>query len=444
MQANDTGFLDKSQSHSGPGYLAPADLSVSPAPLKRILFVGACFLELLEIHKRNGLAADFILTGGMQLPDEPPREIASYEFQVVQIALRSVMHDATLWSIAYHDIDGYRRALEERKQQLAVLLRSILRWNVQHGILTFVCNFMLPQQDSTGRLFPRYDIRNIAFFVEQLNVELERLIASYDNVYLLDIDKISASLGRRYIQDDGVEVTAHGAVLQLFGADPWERIDPVRPMAEHYRVRWPAEFPDAVWAEVQAMYRTVRQIDAVKLVVVDLDDTLWIGVSGDKSDVGPDMTEGWPLGIIEALQYLKKRGTLLAVISKNDANRVAAIWDRIFAGKLRRDDFAAVLVNWQPKPENMAQLLRDVNLLPRNVVFIDDSPVERSAMKNAFPEMRILGRYPYYLRRILLWSAETQVAAITPESAQRNEMVDRKSTRLNSSHIQKSRMPSSA
>jgi len=29
------------------------------------------------------------------------------------------------------------------------------------------------------------------------------------------------------------------------------------------------------------MHRTVSQSDSVKLVVVDLDDTLWKGVSGD-------------------------------------------------------------------------------------------------------------------------------------------------------------------
>ena len=34
-------------------------------------------------------------------------------------------------------------------------------------------------------------------------------------------------------------------------------------------------FRRAVWTEMLAMLRTVRQTDQVKLVLVDLDDTLW-------------------------------------------------------------------------------------------------------------------------------------------------------------------------
>jgi FkbH-like protein len=64
-----------------------------------------------------------------------------------------------------------------------------------------------------------------------------------------------------------------------------------------------------------------------------------------------------------------------------------------------------------------------MNILPRSVVFVDDNPVERAAMTKAFPSVRVLGRHPYYLRRILLYSAETQVPLVTDESARRTEMI---------------------
>ena len=45
-------------------------------------------------------------------------------------------------------------------------------------------------------------------------------------------------------------------------------------------------------------------------------------------------------------------------------------------------------------------------------------------MKAAFPEIRVFGPNPLLCgRRILLWSAETQVSSITAESAARTEMV---------------------
>jgi len=70
-----------------------------------------------------------------------------------------------------------------------------------------------------------------------------------------------------------------------------------------------------------------------------------------------------------------------------------------------------------------------VNLLPRNVVYIDDNPVERAAILAAYPEIRVLGGTPLTWRRVLLWSAETQVPAITAESAARTDMVRAQVTR---------------
>lgn len=181
-----------------------------------------------------------------------------------------------------------------------------------------------------------------------------------------------------------------------------------------------------------SMYRTVKQVSPVKLLVIDLDDTLWKGISGEMAEIDAGMmTEGWPMGLAEALIYLRKRGLILAILSKNDQQRVKEIFPKIWGKKILWEDFAAVTINWRPKPENMADMLATMNLLPRNVVFIDDNPSERAAMQAAFPDMRILGRHLYYIRRILLWSAETDVVSVTEESTRRTEMVQRQFEREN-------------
>ena len=71
----------------------------------------------------------------------------------------------------------------------------------------------------------------------------------------------------------------------------------------------------------------------------------------------------------------------------------------------------------------MAEVLAETNLLPANVLFIDDNPVNRAEMQAAYPEMRILGGEPHLWRHILLLAPETQPAAITVESEARTEMV---------------------
>src|SRR5438045_5788726 len=134
---------------------------------------------------------------------------------------------------------------------------------------------------------------------------------------------------------------------------------------------------------------------------------------------------GWPLGLAEGLLFLKKRGILLGIVSKNDEDRARAIWQRIYGNLIPLEVFAVRKINWQPKADNIEAILREMNLLPKSVLFIDDNPVERAAVKAAFPDIRVLGPNPYLWRRILLWAPEMQVAGITAESAARTEMVQK-------------------
>ena len=276
-----------------------------------------------------------------------------------------------------------------------------------------------------GRLLPRYDLRNFVYFIEKLNEALARELQQYKNAYLFDLDQIASTYGRRHLQDDIVWTIAHGAALSDAG---WEedrkRLEPIEKVTCYYPMQ-SHDFVLHAWAELIAMYRTIRQTDMVKLVLVDLDDTMWRGVAAEEADASSMAREGWPLGFAEALMFLKRRGILLGIVSKNDEERVRGIWQRIYRNLIRLDDFAVRKINWQPKADNVEAILAEVNLLPNSVVFIDDNPVERAAIKAAFPEMRVLGPNPYLWRRILLWAPETQVATITAESAARTEMVQK-------------------
>ena len=90
--------------------------------------------------------------------------------------------------------------------------------------------------------------------------------------------------------------------------------------------------------------KTLRGDERVKLIIVDLDDTLWRGVAAESQREGWERVEGWPLGLAEALLYFKRRGGLLAICSKNEREptleRFAAIW----RDGLRIEDFASVKI----------------------------------------------------------------------------------------------------
>jgi FkbH-like protein len=434
--ANGHGEPMPGDDHDNFRFRVPRDLAVSPTPLRRVLVVGSCMVSGFPDLIRTAIPscpADYVLFNNLsELPEAPPLPVAEYDFQFVQVPIRSVLPDH-LYFRTPADPAAWQAVLDQARARLAQFLDAAMRWNAAHGLLTFVANFVLPQQNAYGRLLPRYDLSNPVYLIERLNQCLHEEMARYANAHVLDLDQIAATFGRKYVQDDSVSQFNHGALLG--DADvhlDQARIAPVSPISRHYTLRG-AEFMESVWAELVALFRTVRQVDAVKLVIVDLDDTLWRGVAAEAEEHGVDAVEGWPLGLIEALGYLKRRGVLLAIVSKNEEATVANFWNDILMGRLALEDFAVRRINWDPKAENVAAIIREVNVLPRSVVFIDDNPVERAAVQAALPEVRVLGADPYYLRRILLWSPETQVPVVTEESARRTEMIqaagERESTR---------------
>jgi FkbH-like protein len=394
-------------------------------PLSRVMVVGSCLVEgyPAELTKYWNCPCDyFLINNEPRLPALPHRP-EEYDFQVVQIPLSSILPSAAYFRLEYADIAAYQRLLRDTEERLTRYLAAAMRWNTEHGLLTFVFNFLLPQQNAMGRLLPRYDLRNPLHFVEKLNEHLSGEIAGYRNAYLFDQDQVKATFGRRYFQDDAVCRTNHNAALWSTDYDyDRSRLEPPLWIFDVYQLRT-IDFIRFDLIEILSMYRTIRQIDQVKLVVVDIDDTLWRGVMAEGGDVSAMPVEGWPIGVVEALGYLKRRGILLAIVSKNDEAQVKAIWKDYFGGLIDLDDFAVRKINWRPKADNLEEILGQVKLLPGSVVFIDDNPAERAAIVAAFPGVRAFGSNPLVWRRILLWAAETQVAAVTEESARRTEMV---------------------
>jgi FkbH-like protein len=408
--------------HNGSRYRAPIDLKVTPDSGLRFLVVGGCLAEPFpQIASMINAAfqGDFILLNNFDsLPDIPLAQASEYDFQIIHIPLRSILGNA--YFRLPDDGTRHEEFLQETQDCLARYLANVLRLNAERKLLTFVLGFLVPQQNPLGRFQPRYDLRNVMHFVERLNMFLAAEIAKHENVHFVDADQVSASIGKKACQDDMVWSFTHGTTLSDGDHDhDLNRIEPPTSMQHHYAARW-LEFFEAVLHEIFAMHRSLRQQDAVKLVAIDLDDTLWRGVAAEGT-LG--VVEGWPMGLMEALLFLKKRGILLAIVSKNDEQSIVSNWTQIVQGQIALTDFAVRRINFCSKVENLVEILRELNLRPQNAVMIDDNPVERAAIEAGLPGVRLLGRHLYYLKRILLWSPETQPSVITRESSQKTEMV---------------------
>jgi FkbH-like protein len=418
-------------------FRAPKSLELSAPEIRRALLVGECalgpWLEFLNDQYLTGMTTrfDHVLFNNLALLSAPPLPIDEYSLQIVALPMRSVLPEHAYMSLSWDDADAFQTAFEGASERIALFLDAAMRWNRDNGILTFVTNFFVPQQNPMGRLLPRYDYRNMVYFVERLNERLAAEVAKYANAYILDIDQIAASVGKRFVQDDSVNFITHGSMLgdYDFSLDQNRIEPPSLPVPTLYRAKT-EDFVAETWREICAMYKTLGQVDSVKMVIMDLDDTLWRGVLGEQLTLNEaEIIDGWPLGVIEALTFLKRRGVVLAIVSKNDEATVTRLFAELLKGRLSLDDFAFKRINWGPKVDNIAAIVREANLLPKNVVFIDDNPVERASASTAFPDLRVLGSDPYTLRRVLLWTPELQVAKVTQESARRTEMMRAQSKR---------------
>jgi FkbH-like protein len=131
-----------------------------------------------------------------------------------------------------------------------------------------------------------------------------------------------------------------------------------------------------------------------KLLVVDLDNTLWEGVVGDLGWEnlrlgGHDYLGEAFLDFQRALKSLRNRGIVLAIASKNEESVALEALSKHPEMVLRPEDFSAWRINWNDKAANIAELAAELNLGLQSTVFIDDNPVERARVREALPEVYV-------------------------------------------------------
>ncbi|GAA3816084.1 HAD-IIIC family phosphatase [Sphaerisporangium flaviroseum] len=151
---------------------------------------------------------------------------------------------------------------------------------------------------------------------------------------------------------------------------------------------------EALYArEAAAFCRAVAGLSR-KVLVLDLDDTLWGGIVGDDGPGGIQLGPLYPGNAYVELQRrvrsLRRQGVLLAVASKNDADLV----DQVLAGHpgmlLRAEDFVMRMVDWRPKDGNLRLAAESLGLGLDSFVFADDSRFECDLVRHALPEVAVV------------------------------------------------------
>lgn len=199
---------------------------------------------------------------------------------------------------------------------------------------------------------------------------LDRAIADAamrEGVLLFDLERAAAAFGSRRLAD---RMLWHHAKQTLSPA----------------AVPWAGDQVARILAALRGLTR--------KVLVLDLDNTLWGGVIGDDGLEGIVLGQGSGAGeaFADFQRYVKRlasRGIVLAVSSKNEPAIAEAAFLEHPEMILRKDDFAALEIGWGDKPTAVHRIAQDLSLGLDSFVFVDDNPVERDLMRQTLPAVAV-------------------------------------------------------
>ena len=203
--------------------------------------------------------------------------------------------------------------------------------------------------------------------IERINTGLREICGEHRGVYLLDYDAVVAQHGRVRWHDEG----------------KW------------LMMRMPFA-PDSMLPMVNEWLKFLHPLTGAtcKVLVLDLDNTLWGGILGEDGFDGIKLGTEYPGAMYRSFQRaildLYDRGILLAVCSKNNPQEAMDALEKHPGMLLRPEHFAAFRINWQDKATNLREIAAELNLSVDSMAFFDDNPVERELIRSEVPEVKVI------------------------------------------------------
>jgi len=235
--------------------------------------------------------------------------------------------------------------------------------------------------------------------IRSINQGLRKIARAHTGVYVLSYDALVARHGRLQWHDEAKWLS----MRMPFAASS------LVPMAEEW-------------------LRFVVPVSGrlAKCLVLDLDNTLWGGVIGEDGLNGIHLGNEYPGAAFQALQQtildLRERGVILAIASKNNSEEAQKALESYPGMLLRPQHFAAVRINWNPKPQSLREIADELNIGIDALAFLDDNPVERRIVRSQLPEVTVidLPEEPLFFSRALRESPVFERLALSAEDRERS------------------------
>jgi FkbH-like protein len=216
---------------------------------------------------------------------------------------------------------------------------------------------VLAQADSASE-------RGVSALLSDANRMLEGLASELKDTHVLDVADLIAEVGRT-------------------------RADPGK-YWHLGRVPFSNEFGQVLARRVLGYLLALRG-HTTRVMVLDLDNTLWGGVLGEDGREGLKLGGAYPGSAFQefqrTLKALSRRGIALAVASKNDEDLALEMMSKHPEMILRPEDIVAHRISWNEKSAGIDDMLEELSLGKASCMFIDDNPVEREKVRRNLPEV---------------------------------------------------------
>lgn len=233
------------------------------------------------------------------------------------------------------------------------------------GATVLLGNFPRPGQPALGIADAKRELGEAEFYLT-LNLELMRRFKDSDRIHIVDLDRLVGGLRPEA-----------GEMMYFLAKTVWG--------------------PDQANLVAQELLRYVVASAGMtrKCLVVDLDNTLWGGVAGEDGPAGVRIGQGSPdAEAFESFQYavrsLRARGIILAICSKNNPEDAHMVFSTRQEMPLKLEDFLAREISWDNKATGLQNVAAALNIGVDSLVFIDDNPAERAAVRAALPGITVL------------------------------------------------------
>jgi len=256
-------------------------------------------------------------------------------------------------------LDGISLFESFREDEIDSIFETIKSFVEKHASL----HFFISEIDVWNRqILPNDELNRGKLFEWKWNRAVYTLASSFERIHAFKLKELIESEGRKAFYSDK---------LWYLGG-----------------IRYSSLGHKKIADEMELLIRAYRK-QRKKVLVLDLDNTLWGGILGEAGLDGielADVKEGRRFKDFQTrIKELKNLGVLLTICSKNNVNDVMEAFEKHKHMVLKKDDFVRMKINWENKLKNIRELAEELNLGLDSFVFIDDNPAERELIKTSLP-----------------------------------------------------------